>query len=144
MTERNSSPPLLSMVDMRKSFGGVEALRGVDFHVGNNEIVGLVGDNGAGKSTLIKLITGVHLPTSGDIFYKGKKITIHSVKRSREIGIETVYQERALADQQTLWRNMFAGREITTRFGFLNVKKQKEETEKLLREHMGFTSRVIT
>jgi simple sugar transport system ATP-binding protein len=66
------------------------------------------------------------------------------VKRSREIGIETVYQERALADQQTLWRNMFAGREITTALGFLNVKKQKQETEKLLREHMGFTSKVIT
>ena len=139
-----SSAPLLSMVNVCKSFGGVEALRGVDFHIGQNEIVGLVGDNGAGKSTLIKLITGVHRPTSGDIYYKGEKITIHSVKRSREIGIETVYQERALADQQTLWRNMFAGREITTWLGFLNVKQQKGETEKLLREHMGFTSKVIT
>ncbi len=144
MADNQANTPLLSMVNVRKSFGGVEALRGIDFHVGNNEIVGLVGDNGAGKSTLIKLITGVHLPSSGDIFYKGEKITIHSVKRSREIGIETVYQERALADQQTLWRNMFAGREITTKCGFLNVKKQKEETEKLLREHMGFTSKVIT
>jgi simple sugar transport system ATP-binding protein len=132
------------MINVSKSFGGVKALQGVDFQIGRNEIVGLVGDNGAGKSTLIKLITGVHIPTTGDIYYKGEKITIHSVKRSREIGIETVYQERALADQQTLWRNMFAGREITSRFGFLNVKKQKEETEKMLREHMGFTSQVIT
>jgi len=144
MAEQAATTPLLSMQHVSKSFGGVEALRGVDFQIGRNEIVGLVGDNGAGKSTLIKLITGVHLPTSGDIYYKGEKITIHSVKRSREIGIETVYQERALADQQTLWRNMFAGREITTKLGFLNVKKQKEETEKMLREHMGFTSKVIT
>lgn len=144
MAENHSEAQLLSMVKVRKSFGGVEALKKVDFNVGNNEIVGLVGDNGAGKSTLIKLITGVYLPTSGDIYYKGKKITIHSVKESRELGIETVYQERALADQQTLWRNMFAGREITSRLGFLKVGKQKRETEKLLREHMGFTSKVIT
>jgi simple sugar transport system ATP-binding protein len=144
MAEQAANTPLLSMMNVSKSFGGVEALRGVDFQIGRNEIVGLVGDNGAGKSTLIKLVTGVHVPTSGDIYYKGEKITIHSVKRSREIGIETVYQERALADQQTLWRNMFAGREITTKFGFLDVRKQKEETEKMLREHMGFTSKVIT
>jgi simple sugar transport system ATP-binding protein len=144
MVEQAANTPLLSMINVSKSFGGVKALQGVDFQIGRNEIVGLVGDNGAGKSTLIKLITGVHIPTTGDIYYKGEKITIHSVKRSREIGIETVYQERALADQQTLWRNMFAGRELTTKFGFLDVKKQKEETEKMLREHMGFTSKVIT
>jgi simple sugar transport system ATP-binding protein len=144
MAEKNSSAPLLSLVNISKSFAGVEALRGVNFQVGQNEIVGLVGDNGAGKSTLIKIITGVHLPTSGDIYYKGERITIHSVKRSRELGIETVYQEKALADQQSLWRNMFAGREITHRFGFLKVKEQKKETDKLLREHIGLTSKVIT
>jgi len=144
MAEKNANTPLLSLVNICKSFGGVEALRGVNFQVGDNEIVGLVGDNGAGKSTLIKIITGVHLPSSGDIYYKGEKITIHSVKRSRELGIETVYQEKALADQQSLWRNMFAGREITHQFGFLKVKEQKKETEKLLREHMGLTSKVIT
>jgi len=144
MAEKNASSSLLSLVNISKSFAGVEALRDVNFQVGQNEIVGLVGDNGAGKSTLIKIITGVHLPTSGDIYYKGEKITIHSVKRSRELGIETVYQEKALADQQSLWRNMFAGREITDRFGFLKVKEQKKETEKLLREHIGLTSKAIT
>lgn len=144
MAEKNGSAALLSLVHISKSFAGVEALRDVNFQVGQNEIVGLVGDNGAGKSTLIKIITGVHLPTSGDIYYKGEKITIHSVKRSRELGIETVYQEKALADQQSLWRNMFAGREITDRFGFLKVKEQKKETEKLLREHIGLTSKAIT
>jgi ABC-type sugar transport system ATPase subunit len=107
---------LLSMQHIHKSFGEVNVLKGVNFHIGSNEIVGLVGDNGAGKSTLIKLITGVHRPDSGDIYYKKEKITIHSVKRSRELGIETVYQERALGDQQTLWRNMFAGRELTPGF----------------------------
>ncbi len=136
--------PLLSMVNMYKSFGEVNVLNGVDFQVSSNEIVGLVGDNGAGKSTLIKLVTGVHPPNSGDIYYKGEKITVHSVKRSRKLGIETVYQERALADQQSLWRNMFAGRELTYSLGFLKVKQQKQETEKLLRSHIGFTSKAIT
>ena len=132
------------MVNIHKSFGEVNVLNGVDFTVGHNEIVGLVGDNGAGKSTLIKIITGVHPPTSGEVYFKGERITMLSVKRSRELGIETVYQERALADQQTLWRNTFAGRELTHGFGFLKVKDQKEETEKLLREHIGFTSKAIT
>lgn len=144
MAQENSSMSLLSMVNIHKSFGEVNVLNGVDFTVGHNEIVGLVGDNGAGKSTLIKIITGVHPPTSGEVYFKGERITMLSVKRSRELGIETVYQERALADQQTLWRNTFAGRELTHGFGFLKVKDQKEETEKLLREHIGFTSKAIT
>jgi len=144
MVDKNSNTPLLSMSNINKSFGEVEVLTDVDFEVGNNEIVGLVGDNGAGKSTLIKIVTGVHPPTGGEIYYKGEKITRHSVKRSRELGIETVYQERALADQQALWRNVFVGRELTHKFGFLKVRQQKEETNNLLREHMGFTSKAIT
>lgn len=139
----NTNDPLLSLSNISKSFGEVKVLSGIDFTVGTNEIVGLVGDNGAGKSTLIKIITGVHRPTAGEIYYKGEKLTRHSVKRSRELGIETVYQERALADQQALWRNMFAGRELTYKFGFLKVKQQKAETERLIREHMGFTSKAI-
>lgn len=144
MADNNSHTPLLSMTHIDKSFGEVEVLTDVDFKVGHNEIVGLVGDNGAGKSTLIKIITGVHPPTLGEVYYKGEKITLHSVKRSRELGIETVYQERALADQQALWRNVFAGRELIHKFGFLKVKQQKQETNALLRDHIGFTSKAIT
>jgi simple sugar transport system ATP-binding protein len=143
MAAANSNLPLLSMSNISKSFGKVDVLTHVDFVVGTNEIVGLVGDNGAGKSTLIKIITGVHPPTAGEIYFKGEKITRHSVKRSRRLGIETVYQERALADQQALWRNVFAGRELTHKFGFLRVKQQKAETDRLIREHMGFTSKAI-
>lgn len=144
MANEQKNTPLLEMIDIHKSFGEVNVLNAIDLAIGRNEIVGLVGDNGAGKSTLIKIITGVHSPTSGQLFYKGERIRSHSVKRSRQMGIETVYQERALADQQALWRNVFAGREITDRFGFIKVKRQKEETNKLLREHMGFTSKAIT
>jgi simple sugar transport system ATP-binding protein len=141
-TAKNSV--LVNMVNIQKSFGEVEVLKNVNFTVSDKEIVGLVGDNGAGKSTLIKLITGVHQPDGGDIFFKGKKITIHSVERSRELGIETVYQERALGELQTLWRNIFMGREITGAFGFLKVDEQKMEAERILRERMGFTSKAIT
>jgi simple sugar transport system ATP-binding protein len=135
---------LLRLENIRKNFGQAQVLRGVSMQVGSNETIGLLGDNGAGKSTLIKCITGVHSPTSGSIWYKGEQITNHSVKRSRQMGIETVYQERALADMQSMWRNMFVGREICHKFGFLNVRKQKIETEKLLREHVGLTSKAIT
>lgn len=144
MAEENYARKLVSMVDIQKSFGKVEVLRGVNFEVGNNEIVGLVGDNGAGKSTLIKILTGVHRPDRGDIYFKGEKITIHSVDKSRELGIETVYQEQALCEQQTLWRNIFMGREITTNLGFLKIKDERRETERILREQMGFTSKAIT
>jgi simple sugar transport system ATP-binding protein len=134
---------LLELHDIRLSFGRLAVLKGVSFEVYPGEIVALVGDNGAGKSSLIKVVTGVHRPTSGEILFKGKPITLTSVKKSREMGIETVYQERALADQQELWRNVFVGREQTTLAGFLDIKRQKEETRRLLRDHMGFTSDVI-
>lgn len=135
---------LLVMKGIAKSFGKMQVLRGIDLTVDYGEIVALVGDNGAGKSTLIKIITGVHRPDDGEIFYKGRKITLHSVRESRQLGIETVYQERALADQQEMWRNIFAGREITNAFGFMDVRAQRRETERLLREHMGFTSSAIS
>jgi simple sugar transport system ATP-binding protein len=134
---------LLELHDIRLSFGRLAVLKGVSFDVHPGEIVALVGDNGAGKSSLIKVVTGVHRPTSGEILFKGKPITFTSVKGSREMGIETVYQERALADQQELWRNVFVGREQTTFAGFLDIKREKEETRRLLRDYLGFTSDVI-
>jgi ABC-type sugar transport system ATPase subunit len=125
-------PHLLELMNVSKSFGEVRALRGVDFHVGENEIVGLLGDNGAGKSTLIKIVTGYHQPDSGELRWKGEAIDHLDVHRARELGIETVYQEKALADLQTLWRNIFMGRERTNRFGFLDVARMREETQKVL------------
>jgi simple sugar transport system ATP-binding protein len=135
---------ILSLSGISKSFGGVKAIRGIDFHVEHNEIVALIGDNGAGKSTLIKVITGVNKPNAGEIYFKGKRITRHSVKTSRDLGIETVYQEKALSDLQALWRNIFMGRELTTFGGFLKIREQKKHAERLLRDEMGFTSSVIT
>ncbi len=134
----------LELKDITKSFGEVRSLRNVDFHVEQNEVVGLLGDNGAGKSTLIKIITGYYQPDSGEMFFNGQQVDHLSVPKARELGVETVYQERALADQHTLWRNIFMGREVANRFGFLDVKKMRTETERLMVQSMGFTSGAVT
>ena len=135
----------LRMTNVSKTFGEVAALRNVNFEVGTNEIVGLLGDNGAGKSTLVKIITGYHQPDpGGELFIKGQKIDHLSVARARGIGIEVVYQERALADKQSLWRNIFMGRELTTPGGKLDVRRMRAETLKLMHSAMGFTSSAIT
>jgi simple sugar transport system ATP-binding protein len=136
---------VLQMKNISKTFGEVAALRGVNFEVGANEIVGLLGDNGAGKSTLVKIITGYHQPDSGgEIYWKGQKVERLSVARARDLGIEVVYQERALADQQSLWRNIFMGRELSNRWGVLDVSAMQHETQKLMTSAMGFTSSAIS
>jgi simple sugar transport system ATP-binding protein len=135
---------LLELEGIWKSFGEVRALENANLTVGTNEIVGLLGDNGAGKSTLIKIITGFHAPDRGTITWKGKRLTHLTVQRARDLGIETVYQERALADQQSLWRNIFMGRERTTRLGLLDVDSMRTDTEKLMVDFLRFTSQAVT
>jgi simple sugar transport system ATP-binding protein len=134
---------ILEMRNISKSFGEVQSLRQVDFRVGHNEIVGLLGDNGAGKSTLIKVITGYYRPDEGEIYFNGQRVENLTVPKARALGVETVYQERALADLQTLWRNIFLGREVSNRFGFLDIKKMRTETNRLMTESMGFTSLAV-
>ncbi len=135
----------LQMKNVSKTFGEVAALHNVNLEVGTNEIVGLLGDNGAGKSTLVKIITGYHQPDPGGEFYlKGKKVDHLSVAQARDLGIEVVYQERALADKQSLWRNIFMGRELSTRWGRLDLRAMRDETRKLMTTLMGFTSSAIT
>ena len=137
--------PLLRMVNISKSFGEVHSLQNVDFEIGKNETVGLLGDNGAGKSTLVKIITGYHQPDPGaQLYFNGNKIDHLDVVRARQLGIQAVYQERALADQQSLWRNIFMGRERTTAFGLLDVKAMQDETRQLMTQLMGFTSTAVT
>ncbi|MEJ2748113.1 MAG: ATP-binding cassette domain-containing protein [Anaerolineae bacterium] len=134
----------LELRNVSKSFGEVQSLRDVNFKLGQSEVVGLLGDNGAGKSTLIKIITGYHQPTSGELYFNGRHVENLTVPKARELGVETVYQERALAELQTLWRNIFLGRELHNSLGFLNVKKMKEETNRLMLESMGFTSMAVS
>jgi len=134
----------LELRNVSKTFGEVQSLENINFKLGQNEIVGLLGDNGAGKSTLIKIITGYHQPTSGEIFFNGQKVQNLTVPRARALGVETVYQERALAEMQTLWRNIFLGREFCNSWGFLDIQRMKDETYRLMNESMGFTSHAVS
>jgi simple sugar transport system ATP-binding protein len=127
-----------------KSFGGVRVLKDVSFELSAGEVLGLLGDNGAGKSTVIKILTGVHQPDRGQILFRGEEVHGLTVDRARALGVETVYQERALAEQLSLWRNIFMGRPISRALGLLDVRKMRRITAELMGESMGFTSAVLT
>ncbi len=118
----NEEKNLVRMAGIEKSFGKVQALKGVDFEVRPSEVVGLVGDNGAGKSTLIKVLSGYHLADKGEIYFEEKKVTINSSLDARRLGIETVYQEQALAPNMSISRNIFMGRESARSLGFMDKK----------------------
>ena len=128
------SAPILQLQDIRKNFGGLTAIENFSLEVFPGEIVALVGDNGAGKSTLVKIISGVHPPSSGTITIEGKPVTMSNATMGRAHGIEVVYQDLALADQQTVYMNMFLGREPLNRFGLLDRRRMIAETEKLVKE----------
>ena len=139
-----TSDAILELRHVSKSFGGVHALQDISFRLDAGQVLGLVGDNGAGKSTLIKIITGYHQPDGGELLFGGKPVTDLTVPKARALGVETVYQERALADQQSLWRNIFMGRPITRAGGFLDVREMRRVTKRLMGESMGFTSAILT
>ena len=146
MSEAESYTHALKMRAVDKFFGKVKALSDINFEVGHNEIVGLIGDNGAGKSTLIKIMTGVFPPTSGELFIRDRKIAVRefSVKRARKWGIEAVYQDKSLGEKQTLWRNFFLGRDITNRLGFIRVKEEKRIAQEIMMNLIGFRGAGIT
>lgn len=122
--------PLVEMKGIQKSFGTVNALRGVDFRVDRPEIIGLLGDNGAGKSTLIKILTGVHTPTKGEIYFEGTHVHINSPNDARALGIETVYQDLALVPLMSIARNFWLGQELTRQFGPMRILDKHEMAEK--------------
>jgi simple sugar transport system ATP-binding protein len=133
MSEKSgSSDSLLKMVGIQKWFGRVHALRGVDFEVKPGEVVGLVGDNGAGKSTLIKVAAGYHQADEGQIYWEGKEVKLKSTRDARALGIETVYQEQALAPHLSIARNIFMGREPVTALGLMDSKTMNENSLKAL------------
>jgi simple sugar transport system ATP-binding protein len=111
--------PVVRMENIVKRFGTITALNNVDFLVNQREVVGLLGDNGAGKSTLIKVLTGVHSPTSGQIYIDGRAVQIPSPREARALGIETCYQDLALVPLMSITRNFYLGRELTRGFGFI-------------------------
>ncbi|WP_137113910.1 ATP-binding cassette domain-containing protein [Mesorhizobium sp. GR13] len=126
--------PLLEATGLVKSFGKVKALRGADFSVYAGEIVALVGDNGAGKSTLVKTLSGVHAPDAGSIVVDGVEVRDFHPLSARRLGIETVYQDLALAPTLDPVANLFLGREVLRegilgRFGFLDKRYMRAKAE---------------
>jgi len=108
----NGAEPLLRLVGIGKSFGPVRALIGVNLDIPPGQVTAIIGDNGAGKSTLIKTISGIWQPDSGEIIWKGRPVRLHSPRAATDLGIATVYQDLALADNLDIVQNMFLGREL--------------------------------
>lgn len=133
-TDAQPRAPVLQLKDIRKNFGGVTAIENFALEVYPGELVALVGDNGAGKSTLIKIISGVHAPSSGMIALDGQTVAMSSATMARAHGIEVVYQDLALAEQQPVYMNLFLGREPVGRYGLLDRRRMIAETEKLVRD----------
>lgn len=111
-TATSSTTPVLSLRGIGKTFGAVSALTDIDMEVHAGEVVALVGDNGAGKSTLVKVLSGVHQPDSGELFFDGKPVTIPSPNAALELGIATVFQDLALCENLDVVANLFLGREL--------------------------------
>jgi simple sugar transport system ATP-binding protein len=125
--------PALELEKIHKSFGGVVAINELSLSVHRGEVVALVGDNGAGKSTLIKIVAGVHPPTSGRIRLDGEEVTAASASAVREHGVEVVYQDLALADAQPVYMNMFLGRELVRGpLRRLDRRRMARETQQLV------------
>src|SRR4051812_33783190 len=130
-TQVMSDSPILELRGVSKSFGAVQALYQVDFHVAPGEVMALVGDNGAGKSTLIKCIAGIHPIDEGEVVFDGEPVTIHGPKDAGKLGIEVVYQDLALCDNLDVVQNMFLGREETSSLRALdetNMERRASDT----------------
>jgi ABC-type sugar transport system ATPase subunit len=108
--------PILRAVNLTKHFGGLVAVDKVSFDMRPGEVIGLVGDNGAGKSTFIKMISGVYQPDGGEIYFDGKKVSFIDPRDARDLGIETIYQDLALAENLDVGSNIFLGREMKKHF----------------------------
>lgn len=132
--------PVLEVRNVVKRFGPVEALRGASLALYSGEVLALVGDNGAGKSTLIKVISGVYPPDGGEMFLQGKPYRPQSPKEARDLGIETIYQDLALADDLDVGANVFLGREPVRRWAGIPVLDE----ERIYRETSSLLSRLHT
>jgi simple sugar transport system ATP-binding protein len=126
--------PVIEARQIVKRFGRVRALRGANLTVYPQEVVALVGDNGAGKSTLVKTVVGVHPPDEGEILFEGRPVTVNTPHEARDLGIETVYQDLALAAEVDPAANMFLGREILRsgplgKLGFLDKKAMRRRSD---------------
>ena len=136
---KSNGNPVLTVEKVNKRFGGTQASKDVSLELYPGEVLALAGDNGAGKSTLIKMISGVHQPDSGAIYYQGETITDKNPQEVRDLGIETIYQDLALADNLDVGINIFLGREKMRRvlgIPLLDRKTMRQEAQGALK-HLG-------
>ena len=136
MEHNEEIPPVVEMIDIKKHFGAVQALRGVTLKLQHNEVLGLVGDNAAGKSTLMKNLSGAYTPDGGEIRIEGKKTSFANPMDARRQGIEMVYQDYALANNLDVSANVFMGREVARiklgPLGVMDYPYMEQETRHLL------------
>ncbi|HEU4915506.1 MAG TPA: ATP-binding cassette domain-containing protein [Acidimicrobiia bacterium] len=132
MASQRGGTPLVEMRDMSVSFGGVHAVKDVSIDLYPGEILGLVGGNGAGKSTLVKTLSGAQKADSGEIYIDGEPVSINSPRDAKNLGIETIYQTLALAENQDAPSNMFLGRELMTRWGTLDDSSMEDAARKVM------------
>ena len=136
-----SGEPVFELRSISHSYGRNKVIFDVSMAVWPGEVVGLVGDNGAGKSTLLKIFAGYQQPTGGTLRFMGKDVRFATPAKARAMGIEAVYQDLAIVDQLSLWRNFFLGKEITRPLGpfqLLSRRRMREEAEKAIAE-LGLT-----
>ena len=123
---------LLRLDGITKKYGPNTVLDDVSFTIGKNEVVGLLGDNGAGKSTLVKIMSGVVPMTSGKYFWEDREIENLNRQKTEELGVETIFQDSALVPGMSITRNIFMGREVTNKFGFMKVKQMDKVATEIL------------
>lgn len=124
--------PLVELRNIVKTFGGVHAVENVSLELSNGEVLGLLGHNGAGKSTLIKILSGVFAADSGEIRISGQPVSIRSTRDAKAQGIETIYQTLALSENLDSVANLFLGREMADRFGFMNEEAMEDQARRTL------------
>ena len=124
--------PLVELRNIHVSFGGVKAVDGVTVDLYPGEVVGLLGHNGAGKSTLIKVLSGAYKADAGEILIDGERVEINNPRDARRYNIETIYQTLALADNLDATSNLFLGRELVTRMGFVDDARMEAETRRIM------------
>ena len=133
------SESIIKCEGLNKWYGSIQALKDVSIDIKKGEAVGLVGDNGAGKSTFIKILSGVHKADSGDVYFDGNLVKIKDARDSMKLGIETIYQDSALAPTLSIARNLFVGREpLTYKFGSFGLL----DREKMAKESLDAIKRV--
>jgi signal transduction histidine kinase len=136
-TDAAERDPIVRLKDIKVRFGNIISLDGVDFEIGRNEVVGLLGNNGAGKSTLIKTLLGFHPRASGEVFLGGQRVDFRSPRDARAAGIETVFQDFSLAENLSVVQNFFIGRELSrggAGLGFQETARMERIAEEALRE----------